>query len=328
MQRQRIPALSVAVATNGVVSFARTYGTADIENSVPATADTLFRTGSIAKPLTAAAALTLVDSGKLDLDTSVRRYCPVFPEKPWTVTTRELLSHTSGIRNYQGTETDSTKHYSSMTDGFAIFANDPLLFEPGTKYSYATYNYTVAGCVIEGASGERYFDYLREHVLQPAGMTHTVVDDELTIVPHRARGYQLRDGKLLNAGLMDSSYKIPGGGLVTTAEDVVRFAAALIDGKIVKPATATSMWTPTRVPALENGDPSGYGLGLGAFTVQGQVHVSHTGGQQGASTDLYLIPDRRFVVAVLANRDNADPWAIVQRILGFYQMPQPGPASK
>src|SRR5437588_4889577 len=237
MQKQQIPAATVAVSSGGQVVYAKGFGEADIENNLPAAPDTLIRTGSIAKPLSAVAAMTLVEAGKLDLDAPVQKYCPAFPQKQWTVTTRELLAHTSGIRHYKGDEIESTKHYNSMSDGFTIFASDPLLFEPGTKFSYSNYGYTVVCCVIEGASGRSYYDYVHEHVLIPAGMTHTIVDNVFTIVPHRARGYHGHGDSLANAGLMDGSYKIPGGGLVSTSEDLVRFGMALMSGKLLKTRT-------------------------------------------------------------------------------------------
>src|SRR4029079_17081865 len=104
------------------------------------------RTVCIAKPISEVAAMTLVEAVKLDLDAPIQKYCPAFPQKQWTISTRQLLSHTSGIRHYKEDEIGSTKHYEKMSDGFAIFANDPLLFQPGTKYSYSTYGYTVVGC--------------------------------------------------------------------------------------------------------------------------------------------------------------------------------------
>src|SRR5207302_10231756 len=119
----------------------------------------------------------------------------------------------------------------------------------------------------EGASGQKYFDYVRERVLIPAGMAHTFVDDAFAIVPHRARGYQKISGQTQNAGLMDSSYKIPGGGLVTTAEDLVRFANTLMEGKLLKPATLAALWTPSHTPSLTDGKPSPYAIGFGVFTV-------------------------------------------------------------
>lgn len=326
IQKQQIPAMTVAIALEGRVVYSKGFGTADLENGVAASSETLIRTGSISKPITAVAAMTLVEAGKLDLDAPVQKYCPAFPQKQWMITTRQLLTHTSGIRHYKEGEIESTKHYASTSDGFAIFAADPLLFEPGTKFSYSTYGYTVAGCVIEGASGQKYFDYVREHVFIPAGMTHTFVDNVFDLVPHRARGYQLKDGKIQNAGLMDSSYKIPGGGLVTNAEDMVRFGTALMEGKITTPETLTAMWTATNRPQLENGKPATYGIGFGVLTIAGQKSVQHSGGQQGTSTVMEFIPGKRFAVAVLTNRENADPSEVIQSILDLYHMPRPHPA--
>jgi serine beta-lactamase-like protein LACTB len=314
MLRQQIPAMTVAVGMADRIVYSKAFGTSDIENAVPATVDTLIRTGSIAKPISAAAAMTLVDSGRLDLDAPVQKYCAPFPRKQWPITTRELLTHTAGIRHYHKGEVENTRHYQRMSDGFAIFAADPLLFKPGTAYSYSTYGYTVVGCVIEGASGEKFQDYAAEHVLKPAGMTHTFVDDVFEIVPHRARGYQKIDGQVRNAGLMDSSYKIPGGGYVTTAADLVRFAEALMDGKIVKPATLALMWTPVK---------SHYGLGFGVLMVDGEKYVAHGGSQQGTSTSMAILPDKHFAVAALANMDGVEPSEVVRGILEAYNMPHP-----
>jgi CubicO group peptidase (beta-lactamase class C family) len=321
MRQQQIPAMLAAVAIADRIVYSKAFGTADLENDVPARAETLVRTGSIAKPISAAAAMTLVDSGKLDLDAPVQKYCAAFPRKKWPITTRELLSHTAGIRHYKAGEVENTRHYSRMPDGFAIFADDALLFQPGTAFSYSTYGYTVVGCVIEGASGERFQDYVAAHVLKPAGMTHTFVDDVFEIVPHRARGYQKIDGQVKNAGLMDSSYKIPGGGYVTTAEDLVRFAQALMDGKIVQPATLERMWTAVDLPG--GAKASHYGLGFSVRMVDGGKYVSHSGAQQGTSTGMAIVPERHFAVAVLANMDKADPSNVVRGILELYNMPHP-----
>lgn len=325
MQKQQIPAMTVAVAIDGRVVYSKGFGTADMENAVTANGETLIRTGSLAKPITAVAAMTLVEAGKLDLDAPIQKYCPAFPQKPWTITTRELLTHTSGIRHYKGEEVDSTKHYPNMSDGFPIFAADPLLFQPGTKFSYSTYGYTVVGCVIEGASGQKYYDYVRQHVLLPAQMTHTYIDDVYAIVPRRARGYQTKDGKVQNAGLMDSSYKIPGGGLTSTAEDYVRFGSALMDGKIVKKETLATMWTATGVPTLDGGEPASYGMGFGVLMVDADKYVAHSGGQQGTSTDMVFLPGKRFAVAVFTNNENAEPFDVTGPILDLYHMPRPHP---
>jgi len=314
MRAQQIPAVTVAVMTADRLTYSRAFGTADLESSVPATPETLIRTGSIAKPITAVATMALVESGKLDLDAPVQSYCAAFPPKQWPITVRELLSHTSGIRHYLPGEPEYTHHYQWMADGFAIFANDPLLFRPGSAYSYSTYGYTVVGCAIEGAAGARFQDYVEEHVLRPAGMTHTFVDNVFEIVPHRARGYQKIEGKLRNAVLMDSSYKIPGGGYVSTAEDLVRFAQALLDGKLVQPATLTQMWTATAVSGT-----NGYGLGF--QLPEGGRFVMHTGAQSGTSTELFIIPQTHFAVAVLANLEHAQLRDLVRAICAEMKQP-------
>lgn len=322
MKKQQIPAMTVAVMENGKMIYSKAFGTADLENDLPATTETLIRTGSIAKSISAAAAMTLVEVGKIDLDVPVQKYCPAFPEKQWPVTTREVLNHSAGIRHYRGdAEVESTRHYNNMSDGFTIFAADPLLFEPGTKFSYSTYGYTVVGCVIEGASGQKYFDYVRDHVFMPGHMTHTFVDDVFAMVPHRARGYQKINGQVRNAGLMDSSYKIPGGGLVTTAEDLVLFATAMMDNKIVKAETLAAMWSPTK---LRDGQTSNYGLGFGVLMPGGEKYITHNGSQQGTTTNLAIVPGKHFAVAALANMDGVNPGIVTNGILDLYQMPRPG----
>lgn len=313
---QQIPAVTVAVMMADRLAYSRAFGTADLENSVPATPETLIRTGSIAKPITAVAAMTLAESGRLDLDAPVQSYCAPFAPKQWPITTRELLSHTAGIRHYLPGEPEYTHHYRWMADGFALFAGDPLLFRPGSGYSYSTYGYTVVGCAIEGAAAARFEEYVAEHVLKPAGMTHTLVDNVLEIVPHRARGYQKIDGAVKNAGLMDSSYKIPGGGYLSTAEDLVRFAAALLDDKLVRAASLKQMWTATPVSGA-----SAYGLGF--QLPEGGKFVMHTGGQSGTSTELLIIPQTHFAVAVLANLEHAELRDLVRAILEEMQQPLP-----
>jgi serine beta-lactamase-like protein LACTB, mitochondrial len=319
MRAQQIPAVTVAVMTADRLVYSRAFGTADLENSVPATPETLIRTGSIAKPITAVAAMTLVESGKLDLDAPVQSYCAPFPPKQWPISTRELLSHTSGIRHYAPGEPEHTQHYQWMADGFALFVSDPLLFRPGTAYSYSTYAYTVVGCALEGASGTRFQDYVAEHVLRPAGMTHTLVDNVFEIVPHRARGYQLVDGAVMNSVLMDSSYKIPGGGYLSTAEDLVRFAQALLEGKVLKSASLKEAWTATAVSGK-----NGYGLGFAL--PEGGRFAMHTGGQSGTSTELFIIPETHSAIAVLANLEHAQLGDLVRAIATEVKQPFPAPA--
>lgn len=304
MTAHHIPGASVGVVLNGVPVWTHGYGMADIEGSVEARDTTEYRLASVSKPLSAVAAMTLVGHHKLDLDAPVQQYCPAFPQKQWPVTVRELLSHTSGVRHYNDKDPDAehgaeeTRHFNSMNDALSKFANDPLLFQPGTKFGYSTYGYTIVGCAIEGASGENFYDYLHEAVLAPANMTHTVPDNLQTIVPNRAGGYDLLNDQVINAGLMDSSYKIPGGGLVSNVDDMANFLSAMLHNRIISAETTTLMWTPLK---NTDGKEDQYGLGFGIGDQHGWKTVSHTGGQKGTSTIIYMIPEKQFGVVILTN---------------------------
>ena len=304
MASKHIPGLSVAIVTDNQLRWQSGYGMADLENSVPAKAATVYRIASVAKPITAVAVMQLVERGKLDLDAPIQKYVATFPTKPWPITSRELLGHLSGIRNYKGNENDSTRFYSSLTEALSIFKDDPLDFEPLTKFSYTTYGYTLLGAVIEGASGMSYLDYVRENVFKPAKMSHTKADNVYDIIPNRARGYGPKvygqfDGNLRNAALADTSYKIPAGGLVSTVEDLANFAIAVQDGTLVKKETFQQM---SRSQSTRDGKQSPYGLGWFIDGIGNRKGVVwHGGVQQGATSVLFLLPEERIAVVILTN---------------------------
>ncbi len=326
MAAGRAPGVSAAVVQDGEAVWSAGFGMADLENSVPATPQTLYRLASISKSITATAAMELWEQGKLDLDAPVQKYCPAFPRKPWPVTTRELLGHLAGIRYYHVPETPywesesdpevgNTRHFENGIEaGLKFFAGDPLVAKPGTHFNYSTQGYTLVGCAIEGASGEKYADYVREHVLIPAGMLQTRPDDQLAIIPLRTRFYSKdKSGALANAELLDSSYKLPGGGWLSSARDMARFEVAILTDRLIKRSTRDIMWTPQL-----SSDGLGrlvYGLGWQAGTIQGVRDVGHGGMQQGASTMMLLAPDTRAGVVVLANSDAAGASELASQLL-------------
>src|SRR5579872_3095957 len=216
-----VPSLAISIVHDGQLIFAKGYGVSDVENQVAATGDTVYRIASLSKPLTATAAMRLVEEHKLDLDAPVQKYCPAFPTKQWPITARDLLTHQSGIRHYKDDESIHTRSYMSIDEGLPQdFPKDPLFFEPGTKMGYTSYGYTVLGCVMEGASGMTYATYMQQSIFGPAGMTSTRLDDVFAIIPHRAREYSLdKDGKLQNAMLLDISNKPSGSGIDSSARD-------------------------------------------------------------------------------------------------------------
>lgn len=307
MSQQNIPAVSVAIIQDNQVKFQRGYGMADVENFVPAKALTVYRIASVSKSLTAVAAMQLAEKGKLDLDAPVQKYVPSFPTKNFPITARQLLAHLSGIRNYKRGEGERTNRYNTLTDALSIFKDDPLDFEPGTQFGYTTFGYTLLGAVIEGASGMTFADYLRENIFKPAGMQHTQVDDLFAIIPNRAHGYTPRvfvqfDGNYRNPVLMDSSYKIPGGGLVSTAEDLARFAIAAQNGVLIKPETFAEM---SKSQKTRDGRATGYGYGWyvgasGGFSSDPEA-VWHGGVQPGFTSNLWVLPKKRFGVVILTN---------------------------
>ena len=307
MSRQNIPGLSVAIVQDNQVRFQGGWGMADLENFVPAKALTVYRIASVSKPLTAVAAMQLVEKGKLDLDAPVQKYAPTFPVKKFPITTRQLLAHLAGIRNYKRGEGERTNRYENLTEALSIIKDDPLESEPGTRFSYTTFGYILVGVIIEGASGMSYSEYMAKNILQPAGMQHTYVDDLFAIIPNRAHGYTPRvfavlDGNYRNPILMDSSYKIPGGGWVSTAEDMARFAIAVQNGVLIKPETFAEM---SKSQKTKDGRETGYGYGwyVGAFGgfSNSPDAVSHGGVQPGFTSNLVILPKQRFAVIILTN---------------------------
>lgn len=305
MSRLGIPGVSAAVVLDHELRWSAGFGRTDVENNVPATASTVYRLGSIAKTITAAAVLQLAEKGKLDLDAPVQKYVPAFPTKQWPVTCRHLLAHLAGVRWYVDGEMESTRHYRTVTDGLDMFKDDPLAFEPGTAFLYSSYGYNLLGAAIEGASGTSYLEYVRKNVFEPAGMERAQADDVFAIIPNRARGYRKAStGDLRNSGLADTSNKIPGGGLVATAEDVARFAMALQGGVLLQKDTLARMMTRQ---TTRDGRVTGTGLGLFLGEREGVREAWHTGGQPQVSTVLYMQPDRRMAVALLTNLEGIGP---------------------
>jgi CubicO group peptidase (beta-lactamase class C family) len=311
MGKQQAPGLSVAVAQDLRLAWSGGFGMADLENSVPARSSTVYRLGSISKPITAVAVMQLAERDRLDLDAPIQKYVPSFPEKPWPITARLLLAHLSGIRHYRDpAEITSTQHYIDLLEPLKIFAADPLLFEPGTKYLYSTYGYVLLGAAVEGASGMKFLDYLRQNIFVPAGMERIRDDSVHDIIPQRARGYRKMPwGEIQNCALVDTSNKIPGGGLVSTAEDLVKFAITLNKGALLKRASVEQMFT---LQNTKDGKPAPYGLGWRIQELAGKKWVGHEGSQPGTSTFLLMLPADGFVVAILANLEglNLGPLAL------------------
>ena len=303
-----IPGLSVAVGRGGEVLWSEGFGFADLTHGVPVTPLTKFRVGSVSKPIAAAAMGVLLEAGALDLDAPVQRYVPSFPEKRWTVTTRQLAGHLGGVRHYRSAaENLSSERYPTVLSGLAIFQDDSLIAEPGTLYSYSSYGWNLISAVVEGASGEAFLPYMDRTVFEPLGMRHTVAGHTDSIIPHRTRFYVRTgadDGRVVNAPYVDNSYKWAGGGFLSTPEDLLIFAAAHIDDAgFLTDETLALFFTSQR---LTSGEETGYGIGWRTSTNErGETVVSHTGGSVGGTTVLTLNRDTGLIVAIVANLSSA-----------------------
>lgn len=301
----RIPGLQVAVAVDGKLVWSAAFGYADLAHHTPVSRTTMFRIGSVSKPLTAVAVAQLVTAGKLDLDTPVQRYVPSFPEKPWPITTRELAGHLAGIRHYEGNEFLSNTAYQSVTAGLAIFANDTLLFEPGTRFAYSSYGFNLIGAVVEGASGENFLAYMGGHVIRPLGLTHTAPDRVDSLIPDRTTFY---DPDTVHGGFqvappVDNSYKWAGGGFLSSAEDLVRFASALERPGLLPQAALDLLFTSQRT---KDGQPTGYGVGWFVTTDSlGHRRAFHGGGSVGGTTAFGFDRDARVAFALTSNLTDA-----------------------
>ncbi|MDX1741314.1 MAG: serine hydrolase domain-containing protein, partial [Rhodothermales bacterium] len=161
MLRTDVPGMSAAVGVDGDVVWAAGYGFADLEHGAPVTEETLFRIGSVSKPLTAAAVGLLIQEGALDLDVPVQSYLPDYPTRRWPITTREVAGHIAGIRHYRDDEFLSGDRYETVTDGLEIFKNDTLLFEPGERFSYSSYGWNLVSAVVEAVAEQPFLDLMQ-----------------------------------------------------------------------------------------------------------------------------------------------------------------------
>ena len=297
-----MPGVSIAVLVDRQVVWSEGLGFADVEARVPVTPLTRFRIGSISKSLTAAAVGLLWQAGRLNLDAPVQTYAPTFPRKPWPVTTRQVAGHLAGIRHYRGDEFLSQRHYTSVTEGLSIFAGDSLLFQPGTRYSYSTYGWSLVSAVIEGAAHQSFLGYMQDHVLDPLELRHTVAEYPDSLILFRARFYTRTDsGSVVNAPWVDNSYKWAGGGFLSTTEDLVHYGAAYFAPGFFADSTLALLGTSQKTT---DGRPTGYSLGwvISRDSLGGR-RMAHSGGSVGGTAYLVIYPDRRMALAILANSD-------------------------
>lgn len=305
--------MSAAIATRGELGWAGSFGWADIENRTLASPTTRYRTGSVAKPVTAMAMMRLVDRGLLDLDAPLGTSIAGLSEESRRITPRQLAAHVSGVRHYGLLEIlsssaglSSPKHYASVAEGLDSFIGDRLRFAPGTKFLYSTWGYSLLSRKLELAAGSTFPQLLQTVVFEPCAMQDTAVDG-VAPMKARARFYQAEGGSYSLADPMDTSNRIAGGGMVSTPSDLVRLAICAEKDSFLSQAARKTMWTPVLLP---DGRPNeqNYALGwridtstrmLGKDKPTAIIH--HGGQQEGGASFLVIAPSLGVSVAVMTN---------------------------
>jgi CubicO group peptidase (beta-lactamase class C family) len=292
---------AVLVAHHGTPIFSGAYGPANRETAEPNTLTTRFRMGSMNKMFTATAIMQLVQAGKIELGDPLGKFLTDYPNKDVAskVTIRHLLTHTGGTGDIFGPEFERRRlELRTLDDYIALYGSRGVAFEPGTRWAYSNYGFILLGAIVERVAGQSYYDYVRDHIFTPAGMTRTGSEPEDVAVPDRAVGY-IGDGDSWTPNTETLPYRgTSAGGGYTTVEDLLRFATALTGHKLLD-AHHTDLLT-TATP--ESGDAHyAYGFEDGVF--KGLRRFGHSGGAPGMNGDLRIYPQTGFVVIALANMD-------------------------
>lgn len=293
---------AVLIAKAGKPIFTGAYGLADREAKTPVTADTQFRYGSMGKMFTAVAIFQLAQAGKLDLTAPIGRYLPGYPnaEIATKVTVENLLTHTGGTGDIFGPQFDAHRlELRDPKDYVALYGARPPLSAPGAKVAYSNYGFILLGRIVETASGMTYDDYVQRRIYAPAGMTATGALPETVRLPRRATGYMRAKGQLVSAADTQPYRGTPAGGGYSTVGDMLRFANALTDGRLLDASHLKALTT----GGMTGPDGALARYDFGGMSAEGLRFIGHAGGAPGMNGELRAFPDQGYTVVVLSNRD-------------------------
>lgn len=302
--RARDPGGAVVVTRGDSIIFAAAYGLADVEHRVANTPETSFRLASVTKQFTAAATLTLVQNGRLSLDDKLGALLPGTPTFARNVTVRQLLTHTSGVPDYEpllgegkGPQIHDRDVLGLMQRGKALY------FVPGTSWRYSNSGYALLALIVERVSGESYSRYLRRHVFDPAGMASAVAHVEgVDTVAHRAYGYSAAETVWHRTDQNRASAVLGDGGIYASALELARWSIALDHNTVLTAENFREATTPVR---LSSGASTSYGFGWFLDSHRGHIRQRHEGDSIGFRTAIQRYPDQRLTVIVLLNRGAA-----------------------
>lgn len=308
------PALSAAVAIDGKRVWAGVIGLAEVETGTPATLTSSFRLGSTSKAVTSVAIGTLLDARRLDLDLPVQHYIPDLAAPLATITTRQAMSHTAGVRDYglclcfPVWEHLNRRPFASTREALRVFERDALRFVPGQEFAYSSFGYNVAGAVLEGASATPFLDYLERAVFEPLQMHQSGGDFAARPVQDRASFYETQEKRYKPASQVDNSIRWPSGGLLSSPSDMVALGAAMTTDRLLRETTRKLLLTPQRL-ADGRENPQGYALGwrvsddkkLFEKSLTTSI-VSHHGTAVGSTSYFAALPEFGLVISVMMNK--------------------------
>ena len=297
MEQRRIPGLAFAIVKDGRPTKHEAYGLANLELKALAHKDTVFEIGSVTKQFTAALILMLVEGGKLSLDDKVTKFFDNAPPSWKGITIRHLLTHTSGIRNYTGLPGFEVTKKLDAQKFVATIGAESIEAKPGEAFKYCNSGYNLAGYIIEKVTGKTYWEVLRARILEPLGMRATTSRDLKPIIEHRADGYELENGKLVNRD-SDLTDVFAAGAIVSTVGDMLKWNAALDSGKLLSDASRAAMWISF---TLNSGVKYPYGLGWRLDDHKGRRTIWHSGSTAGFTASLLRFPDEKLAIIVLCN---------------------------
>jgi len=307
------PSASVAVVQNGVVTYAHAYGTAQLSPSTLATTSTRYAVDSISKEFTAAAVLLLVQEGKLSLDDRVEKWFPDLGDVS-KVTVRQLLNHTSGIRDFWPQDFVPPEMLRPTSEAAIIgeWARRPLDFESGTQWQYSNTGYVVAAAIVEKVSGEKLMDFLQRHIFEPLKMEHVTEDDTHALpagdaVPYTRYGL----GPARHAPKEGPGWLFGAGALAMTPSELALWDISLMNRSLLAPASYEAMFEPV---ILKDGTKKEYGLGLDIQKSQGRTRIGHDGAGSGFLSAHRIWPDEKIAIIAVTNNDWATPDDVVNRI--------------
>lgn len=304
LTRTGVPSASIAVVKDGQIAYAKVYGDAKLEPKTPAMLGMRYSIGSISKQFTGAAVLILQEQKKLSLDDKVAKYIPDLTRAN-EVTIRQLLSHTSGYQDYwpQDYVMKPMLEPTTARKIMDTWAKKPLDFEPGSKWQYSNTNYVIAGAIVEKVARVPFFQFLQQNIFKPLGMNSVVdIDQELLTAtdPTGYKRYAL--GPLRVAPKEGKGWLFAAGQLAMKAEDLARWDVAMIEGKLLKPASYLELG---KEVLLTNGLGTNYGLGVSVNSQGGRRALSHGGEVSGFTAQNIVFPDDGAAVVVLVNQDAA-----------------------